>query len=241
MRSFLPPLLAASMQLSHAFLPPLVAAPTRRGAAPPCMVSAADIGSLQVSDGYHRRRGVADGPSGRFRWLQTTDDLEFEVPLPPGARARDISCEVRRGRIDARLAGRDAPLLSGAFAGEVLASEAEWLIDEDTSAGAPAGARVLHVLVPKVKPFLTQEEKRFRGAPVRVTQTDPMWPEIFDRGDGGAPRTGAGEAVADGDFGSAEGIASMVNLAARVDPADAGTSFDPSRAWFGPADDPPTP
>ena len=31
--------------------------------------------------------------------------------------------------------------------------------------------------------------------------------------------TGAGEAVADGDFGSAEGIASMVNLAARVDPA----------------------
>ena len=79
------------------------------------------------------------------------------------------------------------------------------------------------------------------GAPVRVTQTDPMWPEIFDRGDGGAPRTGAGEAVADSDFGSAEGIASMVNLAARVDPADAGTSFDPSRAWFGPADDPPTP
>ena len=219
--------LVAFAATAAAFLPPT----TRRAAAPPRMVSAADIGPLKVSDGYHRRRGVADGPGGRFRWLQTPDDLEFEVPLPPGARARDISCEVRRGRIDARLAGRDAPLLSGAFAGEVLASEAEWLIDEDTSAGAPAGARVLHVLVPKVKPFLTQEEKRFRGAPVRVTQTDPMWDEIFDSSDGSSPRTGSGDAVAD-----------SLRVAAGFDPAEGSAGFDPSRAWFGPAaDDPPTP
>lgn len=81
-------------------------------------------------------RGGTGGRDDAWRWTESPTAVTFEVDLPSGARARDVSVDVSASAIEVRCRARRAagaaePLLAGRFAGAVLHEDVAWAVEAD--------------------------------------------------------------------------------------------------------------
>lgn len=76
------------------------------------------------------------------RWSHEEDDVELELALPEGTRAKELLCEVSREGL-MRIERDGAPLLVGRLALPVDRAELEWVVEEQAD-----GSKLLCVEVP---------------------------------------------------------------------------------------------
>ena len=114
-----------------------------------------NFGGIRVTDERTNRRS---GRTDTYRWVQTSDEIEFFVPVGDDTRARDLVCAVSRDSIHverrraAAAAEASQVLLEGTFSRSVKSGDMTWvIIDEEDNAEAAGLGRTLHLVVPKVR------------------------------------------------------------------------------------------
>ena len=132
-------------------------------------------GGIRVTDERTNRRS---GRTETYRWVQTSEEIEFFVPVAD-ARARDLVCDVSRDsiRVERRASSSAAAaeaaeasqvLLEGTFSRSVKSGQMTWIIiDEEDNAEAAGLGRALHLVVPKVRSAAAQSEKASGGVEAR--------------------------------------------------------------------------
>lgn len=92
--------------------------------------------------------GALDGGGA---WSQTDDEVEVTLPLPPGTRAKDISCRVMPTSLRVAVLKEDERrmLVQGALLRKVRSDDSSWTIEASPSNDA---LRVLRLVLPKVVP-----------------------------------------------------------------------------------------
>lgn len=74
-----------------------------------------------------------------YTWVETFEDLEVRILLPPQTKPQDIDCEIRRKSLRVSVAGQ-TPLLDGPLWGTVDLDGSAWVIERTEEGGADTGS-----------------------------------------------------------------------------------------------------
>jgi hypothetical protein len=64
-----------------------------------------------------------------YQWRQELKEVEINVPIPPGARGKDLSVIIQKKKLTVGLKGQE-PILSGELCKEVKVEESSWTVRE---------------------------------------------------------------------------------------------------------------
>jgi hypothetical protein len=71
-----------------------------------------------------RRRGY---PALPYTWAQKLGDVDIEVPVPKGTRARDVTVVISRKKLSVGLKNKE-PIMSGELCKEIKVEDSTWII-----------------------------------------------------------------------------------------------------------------
>ncbi|KAJ3172637.1 hypothetical protein HDU88_005967 [Geranomyces variabilis] len=94
-------------------------------------VAAYDALSEDERKAYDTARAQAEAAEQAalpYRWRQTLNDVDVEIPLPAGTRGRDLNVKITRNAIVAGLKSQP-PILEGALPAAVRPDDCTWLLD----------------------------------------------------------------------------------------------------------------
>ncbi|CAG7728546.1 unnamed protein product [Allacma fusca] len=87
---------------------------------------------------FEEKLGVIISRHAWGRWWQTLEDVQIEVDLPEGTRAKQLKVDIRPSFIELRLQDKD--VFKGPLFGIVHADESTWTIEQ---------SNVLRIILPK--------------------------------------------------------------------------------------------
>ena len=98
---------------------------------------------LLEPDDESKFSGNGDG----FSWSQTVSEVVVEVPLPAGARARDVACRVLPASLSLAVCGQ--AVLQGSLLRKVLPDDSDWVLEDALGQGE---GRLLRLTLAKRSP-----------------------------------------------------------------------------------------
>lgn len=66
-------------------------------------------------------------PALPYIWTQKLPDVDVEVPVPKGTRARDVAVEIGRKKLSVGLKNKD-PIMSGELCREIKIEDSTWTL-----------------------------------------------------------------------------------------------------------------
>uniref|UniRef100_A0A493TR80 NudC domain-containing protein 2 n=1 Tax=Anas platyrhynchos platyrhynchos TaxID=8840 RepID=A0A493TR80_ANAPP len=77
---------------------------------------------------FEERSGVVPCRTPWGRWYQTLEEVFVEVHVPPGTRAKDVSCSLQSRHLALAVGGRQ--LLQGKLFDSTIADEGTWTLED---------------------------------------------------------------------------------------------------------------
>ncbi|NXC49485.1 NUDC2 protein, partial [Penelope pileata] len=81
-----------------------------------------------MSAPFEERSGVVPCGTPWGRWYQTLEEVFIEVQVPPGTRAKDVSCSLQSRSIALSVCGR--AVLQGKLFDSTIADEGTWTLED---------------------------------------------------------------------------------------------------------------
>ena len=71
------------------------------------------------------------GETQKYRWSQQTLNVDMQVKLPAGTRAREIICIIKTKHLKVQIKGQDTPILDGELHERVKCEDSFWSVEDE--------------------------------------------------------------------------------------------------------------
>ncbi|KAJ9605095.1 hypothetical protein H2200_010485 [Cladophialophora chaetospira] len=78
-------------------------------------------------DAADRARGEEEQAKLPYKWTQTLEEAEVNIPIPGNLKARDLVVELKKGHIKVQVKGQDA-ILDGDFPHSIIVDDSTWVL-----------------------------------------------------------------------------------------------------------------
>ena len=71
------------------------------------------------------------GTTQKYKWAQQTRNVDVQVKIPSGTKARQIICIIKQKHLKIQIKGQDEPIIDGELAEKVIVDDSLWSIEDN--------------------------------------------------------------------------------------------------------------